>query len=175
MKYKVGQIYFWNSNEDLFGKAITYYNKKTFGKSDCTHVGIISQVTADGKEVMIHEAGDKGFTSSWYPVTWLDEKITTGNVHIGQTKEPLKNVFEACEKYLNIGYGWLDIFAIFISMFTGFKFGLTGTNKLICSEAVSRIIYDCTKTVNIAEEFNIPYDEVTPMHIFNSKYVEILS
>jgi hypothetical protein len=87
----------------------------------------------------------------------------------------MNNVFENCEKYKNIGYGWLDIFGLVLSGLFGYKLlGITGKNKLICSEAVSRIIYDSTKSVNFAKEYNIVYDGVTPQHIFMSKDVKII-
>ncbi|MCF7861157.1 hypothetical protein K9M79_02840 [Candidatus Woesearchaeota archaeon] len=175
MKYKQSQIYFWRSSEDLFGKAITYYNNKTFPNQEWlpTHVGIISQVDNTTKKVLIHEAGPNGFLSSWYDFEWLENKIKEGYVKIGETKEPLNdNVFPACEKYKGIRYGWLDIIGIALNYLIGWKLlGITGKNAIICSEAVSRIIYDCSKKTNIADEYGIVYDAVTPAHIYLSKYL----
>jgi hypothetical protein len=170
MEYKVGQIFFWNNSDSLFGKIITLYNNKVFGRSDCVHCGIISEVEKD--RVLIHEAGDNGFNSSWYKITWLDERIKDGKVKIKETIEPLTNVFNNCEKYVGIGYGWLDIITIAIGFLTGFKISLTDKNKIICSEAVSYVIYDSSKQVNIAAEYGLAPDQVTPMHIFLSQQLQ---
>jgi hypothetical protein len=173
MKFEVGQIYFWNSNESLFAKLITAFNMKFFKQSKCIHVGIIAAITET--EVLIYEALDK-FKSSWYSQDWIKERMDEGKVHIGQTKEALKDVYGACESYKGIGYGWLDIIGLGLSYLFGYRLkGITGKNALICSEAVSRVIYDTSKAINIAKEFGIEYDAVTPMHIFTSKQVKILN
>ena len=169
MKLQVGDLYFWNGN-NFYSNAIRIYNKRKFKQSDVTHIGIISKVEKD--RVLIHEAVNKGFISSWYDKKWLNE---SENVRIGRINQKMNNVFENCEKYKNIGYGWLDIFGLVLSGLFGYKLlGITGKNKLICSEAVSRIIYDSTKSVNFAKEYNIVYDGVTPQHIFMSKDVKII-
>lgn len=174
--YKQGQIYFWNDKgESLFGKAITYYNKRTFPNNEWlpTHCGIITKII-DNEHILIHEAGPKGFSSSTYPMAWLDEKIEQGYCQIGECNEKLVDVFENAEKYVGIGYGWLDILTIAFSLFTGFRLGLTGNNKIICSEAVNYVIYDSTKKVNFAAEYEISPDAVTPAHIYLSKQTKIL-
>lgn len=170
MKLKVGQIYFWNSNEGLFGKAITYFNKKVFGRSDATHCGIIAQILDD--DVLIYEAGNKGFLASWYSRDFLENNK---NVHIGEVKETMLFVKQNCDKYQGIRYGWLDILGIGLSYLFGWRvLGITGKNALICSEAVSRVIYDCTKQTNFSAEYGVKYDAVTPQHIFQSKFVKII-
>ena len=106
MKLKVGQIYFWNSTEDLFARLITAYNMKFFKKSKCIHVGIIAAISEN--DVLIYEALDT-FKASWYPKSWIEARINDGKVYIGETKEELKNVYGACESYKGIGYGWLKL------------------------------------------------------------------
>ncbi len=174
MKFKVGQIYFLNITNSLFARLITLYNKKFFKRSDCIHVGIIAGIRED--EVLIYEATEKGFVSSWYPNYWLNARIKEGKVKIGECNEPMKDVYGNCETYKGIGYGWLDIIGLGLHYLFGYKIrGVSGTNALICSEAVTRVIYDSTKKVNFAKEFNIPYDAITPQHIFLSKFVKILN
>lgn len=169
MEYKVGDLFFWNG-DGFYSNAIRIYNKRKFKQSDVTHIGIISKVEKD--KVLIHEAVNKGFISSWYNIKWLNE---SDKVRIGRVNQKMNNVFENCEKYKDIGYGWLDIFGLVLSGLFGYKLlGITGKNKLICSEAVSRIVYDSTKSVNFAKEYNIVYDGVTPQHIFLSKFVKII-
>ena len=53
-----------------------------------------------------------------------------------------------------------------------FKFlKVTGANRLICSEAVARILYDSSKKkINFQKEYDKPYDLVTPQDIFVSKF-----
>ena len=174
MKYKIGQIYFWRSTDDLFGKAINYFNNKSFPNNEWlpTHVGIITDIR--GQDVLIHEAGQNGFSSSLYWSTNLDKAIEKGSCKIGECNEKLTDVFENAEKYVGIGYGWLDIISLAIQYFTGLDLFDTGKNKIICSEAVNYVIYDSTKKVNFAAEYGISPDEITPSHIFLSKQVRVL-
>ena len=50
---------------------------------------------------------------------------------------------------------------------------LSDDNKLICSEAVARILYDASeKDINFELEYCKNYNLITPMDIFESKYVK---
>ena len=69
MEYKVGDLYFWNG-DGFYSNAIKVYNKRKFKQSDVTHIGIISKVEKD--RVLILEAVNKGFISSWYDKKWLN-------------------------------------------------------------------------------------------------------
>jgi len=184
MKYQAGNLFFWKGS-GLFSYAISVYNLKNFHSSEATHIGIISQVEKD--RVLIHEATNKGFVSSWYEIWWLEAREKEGKVHIGKVKHVMKNVFENCEKYKGIRYGWLDIVGISMSLLFGWKvIGITGKNSVICSEAVTRIVYDSTDgkvafgynprqpKEKKTSEYPIVFDAVSPMHIFKSKSVEIL-
>lgn len=176
LKLQEGDIFFWtDKGESFLGKAIQYFNNKAFPNSEWlpTHCGIISYVAED--IVTIHEAGPNGFLSSDYPIEWLEDRIEAGYCKIGRCIEPLNDVYENCEKYKGIKYGWLDLIGIALSYLIGWRvIGLTGKNALICSEAVSRILYDSTKEVNIAEEYDVVYDTVTPAQIFLSKFIKII-
>jgi hypothetical protein len=171
MKYKTGQIFFWYSTSNLFGKAIDYFNQKEYGQSDTTHCGIVANVS---DKVIIYEASSKGFKSSEYAISWLDEQVKKGIVHIGEVKQKMNDVEENCKKYQGIKYGWLDILGIAFFYLTGYKLSLTGKNSIICSEAVSRVVYDSTKSVDFQKEYNINYDLITPQQIFMSKQGKIL-
>jgi hypothetical protein len=173
MEIKIGQIYFWNDEESFYGKAIRVYNLREFKRSDCTHVGIITDVTKDYIEIA--EAVSKGFTISNYEKWWVENKTKEGKIKIGQTKLGLKNVREFAKKYEGIAYGWLDILGIGLHGLFGWKvLGLTGKNKIICSEAVVRILYDASdKKIDFEKEYKIKFDAITPEHIFLSKQVKI--
>jgi hypothetical protein len=167
----------WRSTEDLFGKAIDYYNRKTFPNQKWlpTHVGIISYVDEKKGIVTIHEAGPKGFLASDYPIEWLNQKVADEHCKFCETNEKLVNVYENCEKYKGIKYGWLDILGIAMSFIFGYKvIGITGKNAIICSEAVCRILYDCSKQVNFEQEYGIKFDAITPAHIYLSLQVRHL-
>ena len=173
MKYRKGQLYFIKNNS-FFGKGISYYNLRTFGRSDCTHIGIITNVNSLDNKVEIAEATSKGFIFNEYDSRKLNRQILEGKVHIGEVNEELKNVREICKKYEGIRYGYLDILGIGLSGLIGWKvLGITGKNAIICSEAVSRVIYDCTKKIDFAKEYNIKFDAITPEHIYLSKQVKI--
>jgi hypothetical protein len=173
MRLSRGQLYFWNSTESFFAKAISYFNMRTFSKSKCVHVGVITEVNGD--DVAIYEASEKGFVRNLYSASWINERIKDGHVHIGETKEKLVNLEWNCNKYHGVKYGWLDIIGIGFYFLTGIKLSLTGKNAIICSEAVSRVLYDCSKTIDFQKEYKLPYDQITPMHIFLSKQVRILA
>ena len=50
-----------------------------------------------------------------------------------------------------------------------------GIKYLHCSEAVSRVIYDSSKETNFEKEYSVPFDCISPAHIFLSKQVKILN
>ena len=182
MKFKVGQIYFIK-NKSLYGKLISCYNRYTFGEIGPSHIGIIAK--ENEHSVLIYEAVDRGFVSSWYDKGWLELAIADGDVEIGETIIKLKKVIDACDVYVGVPYAWYDIFKIFL--FFAFKFkGIywTGAKKLICSEAVARILYDCSNKQIILgynpedeeheeSEYNIPFDLITPIHVYKSKNIKI--
>lgn len=83
----------------------------------------------------------------------------------------LAGVKKNAEKYLGNEYAWKDIILIVIHWFTGFKFG-GDSNSLICSEAVARILYDSSgKEINFAQEYDMPYDLITPVLVYDSIYL----
>jgi hypothetical protein len=169
MELKAGQIFFWNGgNEGILGKAITYFNMKTFGRSDCTHCGIISYV--GDYAIEIYEAGNKGF----FPREVSKEWFLQPQVSLGECKESLKDVHKNCLKYENTRYGWFDLFLIAVKHYTGISLSLTGEKRLICSEAVCRVLYDCSRSIDFQKEYKIPFDLITPEHIFLSKQVRII-
>lgn len=176
MIYRTGQIYFVKG-DGFLANVTTIYNKRTFPNNDWlpTHVGIISKVDYSNRLVTVHEATSKGFLPNTYSFGWLDTNINEGKVKIGETYEKLKNVYSNAEQYEGIGYGYLDLVGIGISSLTGFKYGLTGKNKLICSEGVNYVIYDSSRFTNFSAEYGICPDQISPAHIFCSQQIRILT
>ena len=170
MKFKTGQIVFFKSN-GLFGNLIGSYNLIKYGENLTTHVGIITEVKKN--EVLIHEALSDGFVKNYYEKWWLENKIESEEVFIKSSKIKLVNVLKNSEKYLGKGYAWFDIFSIGLALILRFKINFTGANKLICSEAVSRILYDSSdKKINLEKEYDKPYDLITPQDIVYSEYIK---
>lgn len=170
MKFKVGDIVFFKSNS-FISKVIQFYNLREFGKKGFSHVGIVTKVLFN--HVIIHEALSNGFTRSCYSFEYLNDKLK-GDLDIKKPKYKLKDVYKTAEKYLGRSYAWFDIFGIILSFLFRFKFlKITGANKLICSEAVARILYDSSsKKLNISKEYNKPYDLISPQEVYMSKFLK---
>lgn len=170
MKFSVGDVVFFNG-DDIYSKFIKMYNFKEYGESGFSHIGIITKIEKD--DVLIHEAVSKGFTKSYYSKDGLKNLIKDSKIKIITPSIKLKNVYKNSEKYLGRPYAWFDILGIILSFLFNFKFlKITGTNKLICSEAVARILYDSSdKKINISSECNKSYDLVAPMDIYLSKWL----
>lgn len=157
---KIGEVAFFKGSA-IYMRAVRLYNILKYGKPGFSHVGIIGDKNFkdDGYDVLVYEAIGSGFEKNWYRYS----DIVTIN-----PKVKLINVKKNCEKYLGVDYGWKDILAIVLSIF-GINIKTTGASKLICSEAVARILYESSnKKINFENEYYKPYDLITPMDIFNS-------
>lgn len=169
MKFKVGDIVFFKG-KSTYSWIIYSYNFMKYGEKGYSHVGIITKIKKD--TVIIHEALSSGFQANDYEIWWLNNKLKLGDINIRQTKLKLTNVFKNAETYYAKAYAWSDIFFIGLAFLTGFKFSITGANRLICSEAVARILYDSSnKKINFSKEYEKPYDLITPQDVFLSKYL----
>ncbi len=169
MVYKVGDVFCFNNPNSWFGKLTTKYNYLKYGFSATTHVGIISKINKNN--IIIHESYSKGFVKNIYEKKFIHDREKNGTLFILRPKIKLFDVEKYCNKYLGRGYSWFDIIRISITFIIGFHIFSFGCSKhLICSEAVSRILYDASyKKLNLSAEFNKPYDLITPMDIFISK------
>ena len=109
-----------------------------------------------------------------YPSRWLNLKIAEGIVCVKIPKRGVKDVEKYADNYLGRGYAWFDMFGITLSFLLSWKmFTITGAKRLICSEAVARILYDASnKNLNLEKEFGKPCDFITPMDLFNSAQLE---
>tara|TARA_R100000501_G_C2568461_1_gene76274 strand:+ start:143 stop:703 length:561 start_codon:yes stop_codon:yes gene_type:complete len=170
LKMKPGNIVLFNWENPL-GTIIRWRNKIKYGESGWTHVGIITEDC--GENVRIHEAVSKGFVSSQYPKYWLENKINKGVCLIGTPQQKLHNIKENADKYLGRDYSFTDLFNIMIYWISGKTLFKQTANHLICSEAVTRILYDASKKkIDFEKEYKIPYDLIEPMHIRNSQQVK---
>ena len=143
-----------------------------------THTGIITKV--DGDNIQIHEATNQGFVKNNYSAKWLDGRKEARVVAIGETDIKLVNVLKNAEKYEGIKYGWINIFMHAISLLVKEIFGgklkfTDGEKTLHCSEGVSRVLYDSSlKKIDFEKEYGVPFDVISPAHIFLSNQVRIL-
>lgn len=182
MAIKKGDIFF-SENDYLYSKLINLYNRVTFGKNGPTHAGIVTEVHKH--YYVVYEALKEGFVASEYGKAWTNEQIKEGKIYFKRPIYELKNLEENAKKYLGVPYAWYDIFKIGLMLLTGLKgIYFTGANKLICSEAVARLLYDCSnKKIKLGynkrkskqkSEYKIPYDLISPMHIYKSKYMKYI-
>ena len=175
IQFKVGDVlnFSWNS---WYGRIIKLYNYIEYGYSKenkWTHSAIIGEII--GEDCIVYEALSKGFVKRTYSKSELNSYIKSGNLVIGRTKVKLTYVKKNCEKYIGIPYGWKDIFSIGLYLiFRKFSFTIsTNTKQLICSEAVSRIIYDSSKKkIDFEKEFEKRYDLIAPIDLYHSKQIK---
>lgn len=170
MEFKEGQVLLFNWNQNsLLGKAIKFYNQKKYGDDGWAHSAIITEVTKD--QCLVHEAVNRGFVSSYYNKSFLNEVIKDGRCKVREPKIKLKKVREFADQYVGNRYSWTTLIQILLIYFLKAKAGYSdGTRGLICSEAVTRVLYDASnKNIDFEKEFNIPFDFVDPVMINLSK------
>lgn len=161
-KLMTGDVVLFRKNGSWISNAISAFTNGSY-----THVGIISSVNK--AEVKLAEALQKGVTLSHYPLETFYAKIDNGSYEVIRSKVNLMNIKSIILKHLGTPYGFGDLLLIFISKFTGKILFKGSANKLICSEAVSRILYDAShKELNLSKEFDKPYSYITPDDIFMS-------
>lgn len=180
MVLKIGTIVFFYG-DTFYSKVINKANVKYYGVAGPTHTGIIT--SNDNDKLIIAEALDDGFIENSYSekdlISLAIRKENTIEFGVPQVKVHSKLLRAVVGKYLGSGYGWFDILAIYLYFKFGFKFPnfmRTRAKKLICTEACARVLYDISKKkIDIAKEFNKNFDLLTPMDIYLSKYINIVS
>ena len=172
--YKEGDVLLFKK-EDGFSKLIQWYNILKYGHKGYSHAGIIGKV--QGTDYLIYEALSQGFINeidghpNFYGEKGMQEMIDAGTLEIKRPNQILKDVQTYCDLYLGRGYAWIDIFAIGLSLI-GISIKLTGAKKLICSEAVARVLEDCSiGKIDMEKEFNKSFDLITPQDLNNSKFL----
>jgi len=169
MEYKRGQVlnFTWNN---FYGNIIQIYNLRTYGKRGPTHSAIIGKVKP--YSVLVYQALNQGFVISEFGKGELDNYLKSGHMKVGTPIKKLTYVKKNANKYLGNEYGWTDI--VDIALYSLFGIKIRGNSKqLICSEAVSRVLYDSSnKQINFEKEFNKPFDLITPSDLQNSKQIK---
>ncbi len=180
MRLKTGTILLFNWDGKSFWsrtfiKLIRHYNRLKYGKDvrQWTHAGIV--VGQRGEDVLVYEAVSSGFTGpdNWYWKPAIIKDYNKGIAAIGETFCPLKKVKYHADKYAGRDYAWQDIISIGLSSFFRIPIGMTGAKRLICSEAIARILYDASdKTIDFEVEYGKPYDWITPIDLRESMQIE---
>lgn len=171
MELKEGDVlcFKWNS---FYSSLIYFSNFVNYGKKGFSHCGIIGEI--DKNKVVVYEALNRGFVKVYYGKTEIDNYIHEGYLNIYRPKYKLSSVKKNCENFLGRSYGWLDIFAIgFYTIFGDYALKWSANaNKIICSEAVARILYKSNNKINISKEYNKKFSYITPMDISESKFLK---
>ena len=181
MILKEGTILLCNWN-NLAGKIVRFYNRMIYNEVGWSHVAIITEVKDN--EVLVHEALSDGFKATYYDKNKLFEEYKSNRCKFGETTIKLKDVKLNAGKYLGKGYAYTDIFFILIKSIIGFNWTITGERRLICSEAIARILYDASnkkivlgykdKSQKKDSEFKKKFDLITPQDIAKSKYIKFV-
>jgi len=166
MELKEGDIVLFRKNKSFISKAIAMATGSSY-----THVGVIASINKN--VVKIAEALDKGFVLTKHTKHLFIDRVKNRELLILSSRKKLTDVKNHILKYLGKPYGFFDLFLILIYIITGKKLAKGTSNKLICSEAVAKVLYDSShKRLNLSKEFDKPYSYITPDDIFNSKQLK---
>ncbi len=160
---KIGDIVFFRKNESFVSRIISFVTGSSF-----SHVGIIYDI--ENKGVVIAEALAIGFNLNYYNTEDFLLKMATGKRLLKTGNLNPKKVKDAIDRKIGRPYGFVDLFRILVYKLTGKTIGEDCSRKLICSEAVARVIYSANKRKDLSKEYNKPFDFITPDDIFMSKY-----
>jgi len=154
------------SGKSLISRAI-----QKFTKSKWNHVGIVYDTNE--KYVVLAEAIYNGFKLKKYSKKNIEKMLKKEKIKIKKSKKTLNFIRTFILKYLGIRYSWFGIVKIALKILFK-KLDLKGDNEktLICSETVSRILYDCSEGyVDLEREFNKTHDFITPADINKSEFL----
>ena len=166
--FKVGTVINFDNRETFFGNAIG-----RFTQSKWTHSGLVYKHS--DKSVWIAEAVSNGYKVNKYSRKELIDRWEKNTLQLRVSIRKLSAVRDNCDNYLNIKYGRLQLFKIAILILVKKRLKADGLKTLICSEGVSRVLYDSSgKFINIAHEFGCDYDYVTPKMLSTSTLLETL-
>lgn len=151
---KKGDVCLFKKNNSFISKAIALVTT-----SSRTHAGIIYGFSKGF--VCCAEAQSNGFTLINYSNKEFNNLL--GNkILLRRSKQKLYAVQRTINKYLGRPYDYKDLIFILLNKITG-KFFPDTSKKLICSEAVARVLYDSSrKKIDFEKEFKKPFSYVTP-------------
>ena len=154
----------------------TFYGKliKFQTKSKWSHVGLI--IEEDDGTYTIAEALNRGLVISKYGKLGLEQNIKDGKVMIKtiSVNTTPANFKTIAEKYEGAPYDWFSIINIALYSFIGkIALNFKGPRALICSEFVARVLYESSNgRIDFKQEYNKPFDLITPAEIFRSRYLK---
>jgi len=167
-KFRVGTVVNFDNRNSLFGKLIG-----KFTSSKWTHSSIVYQHTE--KYIWLAEAVSRGFKVNKYKRTTLMKRWKKSTIQLRYPKLKLQSTKYCIDRYLGIKYGVMQLAKIAILIMFKRRSKSDGLKTLICSEGVSRVLYDAShKLMNIAIEFDCDYDYVTPYMLAVSKELDTL-
>jgi hypothetical protein len=164
MNIKVGSVVlFRRVDSSWLSKAIAMATKSSW-----THAGIVYDLT--DTEVITAEALAKGFTLVTRSREDFESDFLIREIEVLEPKKELFDLKEVIEGTLGRPYGYLDLLAILIYTITGKRIFKGTAKSLICSEAVSEVLYTCSRNkIDLSKEFNKPGSYITPDDIYCSK------
>ena len=128
--------------------------------SSRTHAGVVYAI--DARFVYVAESQKEGFVIVPYEIDYFED-LLGGRILTRRSRVPIKEVQLIIDKYVGLKYGFLDLIFILLYVITGKILFKDTTKRLICSEAVARVLYDCSKkSINFEKEFNKPFSYITP-------------
>jgi hypothetical protein len=163
---KVKIIFF--SWDTFYGKLIKWHTG-----SKWTHIGMVAEERENG-DLIVFEAVNKGLVKSVYDKAWLGRLEAEGIIMIKTVNVPNSEaLYDICEKYEGTPYDWVSIINIgWYAIFGKVALNFSGPKALICSEFVSRVLYDISASkIDFQKEYNKSFDLVTPADILRSEYV----
>lgn len=179
MDYKTGYVLHFKTGDDLFSNAIRFYNQIVYKSDGYVH----SAVILNGEKLIVGQALPSGFEIKKWNKNWLDNQVKNGDIKVSRCIIELKDLEEVAKQYEGKPYGFMDILAIgTILLFRHRSIGIDGSRRLICSEAVARLLYDCSDKIVMLgygkrkdknqSEYKKSFDLITPTDIALSKYLK---
>ena len=167
-KIQVGDVISFNYNKGFYMKLITIFNYIKFKASYATHTGIVTSVYGNKINVkeVIFDPNKNDFDIHEYTEDYL---LNNKYVTVLRSLIKLNNVKKNSCKYNSAVYDFVSI------LLMPFKISFNSKKAVFCSEVVTRILYDSSnKKLNIAKEYEINYEKVSPMHIYLSGFFKII-
>lgn len=163
---KVGDVVFFRKDSSFISRAVSFLTSSSF-----SHVGIIYRVEEEG--IVVAEALASGFNLRWYNAEDFMLNIISGRFTLKRGKIDKKRAIASIENKIGRPYGFVDLLRIFVYKITGRRLGKESAERLICSEAVARVLFASNKRIDLRKEFNKPFGYITPDDLFMSKHLKM--
>ena len=167
--FKKGDVVLFRKTDRFISKVIAKVTSSSY-----THVGIIKERKDKEDTYLIAEALSEGFVVNEYTFTEIWTRYKSRNIEILRPKSTLYETEVEIEKLEGTPYGFLQLLNLYLFHITN-GLGLNTwfynnqTRKLICSEAVARVLYHSSKhKLDLKGEYGKPFEFITPDDIFMS-------